>query len=880
MPAGLLERQDHLDELLGMSAAAAAGRGGIAVISGEPGIGKTSLVRAFLDRLDPQVRVLTGHCDDLLAPRALGPLRDAAGGTGGPLDRALDGPPDAVYGAVVEELSRRRPTVLAVEDVHWADDATLDVLRYLAPRMADLPAVLVISVRDDAVLTGHPVQRLLGALAAGPPTRWLRLAPLSGAAVAELARPADRDGPSLFAATGGNPFFVTEALAVPTGVIPDSVADAVLARLRRLTPGCVAALEQLSVVPNAVDFPLAEALLRDRLAQLAEAEERGIVEVRGAVLGFRHELARRAVEGALPRLRRRALHQEVVRALRAGAAGGAGPDLERLVHHAVQADDGDTVAEFAPRAGRAAATAGSHRQALALLAAALPYGDRLPPGEHARLVADHSWELYLAHRFAEAVAAGRDAVRRYARLDDPVATGEAMVRLSRHIFMTGDSDEAERVITEAVELLSGTASAPALAAASTYQAALLTLTGRSAAAIPALARARTLAAAADRPELESLCLNYLGLSRADLGDRAGGEADLRAGLAVALARDSHEAAARAYVNLGEMLHTFGDWAGFADNADTGLAFATEHGLWQYCFLSELQQHITRLHRGDWDAAEAGLRDLAQRGTDPSMFDAAMLAVHGRLLARRGRAEAEELLAQAWRRARAQRAPLGMNHAGRALVEWAWLTGRPERAREVAAALLPSMGSPGWTRLRGELLRYLARAGLPAEPFEGCPEEYAAGLRGDWRAAAAAWHERGDPYERALELAESGEVEPTLEALRVLDGLGAAAAAELVRSRLRQLGVTRPPRGPRSASRPNPAGLTQRQLDVLELLVAGATNAEIAERLLLSVRTVDHHVSAILTRLGARTRREAVARARALQAGEVASDMGSATGRAG
>jgi DNA-binding CsgD family transcriptional regulator len=160
------------------------------------------------------------------------------------------------------------------------------------------------------------------------------------------------------------------------------------------------------------------------------------------------------------------------------------------------------------------------------------------------------------------------------------------------------------------------------------------------------------------------------------------------------------------------------------------------------------------------------------------------------------------------------------------------------------------------RERGELLSYLQRVGHPVASFDGCPEEFAAGLRGDWRAAAAAWRRVGDPYERAFALLDSGEVEPILEAMAVFDELGARPAAALARRRLRELGVRQVPRGPRPATRTNPAGLTERQVEILRLLADGLTNAEIAARLVVSVRTVDHHVSAVLQKLGVDSRRAA------------------------
>ena len=163
----LLERQTELRVLRSAVDGAADGHGSTVVVSGEAGIGKTSLIRAFLASLDGRARVLEGACEDLLTPRVLGPLRDAAYASPGRLAEALDraADPEAVFGALHEELADpRRPTMLVIEDVHWSDGATLDVLRYVGRRIHDLPAVLVLSYRDDEVGRNHPLQRVLGVL--------------------------------------------------------------------------------------------------------------------------------------------------------------------------------------------------------------------------------------------------------------------------------------------------------------------------------------------------------------------------------------------------------------------------------------------------------------------------------------------------------------------------------------------------------------------------------------------------------------------------------------------------------------------------------------------------------------------------------------------
>ena len=850
----LLEREGELRRLAEAVGEVVASRSGRTVlVTGEAGIGKTSLIQAFLDDLGADVRVLAGTCDDLRTPRTLGPLADAVAGSRGPLEAALSaGHADTVYDAAIAELSGTRPTVLVIEDVHWADDATLDVLRYVVRRLAGLPALLVLSFRDDAREYASGLSPLVATLA-GTAVDRLELQPLTQAAVATLAGTGAAE--RLYASTGGNPFYLSEVLAAGTEEVPATVADAVLARVAQLPPATVRAVEQLSVVPSLLEFDLAEQLLNP-LDVLVPAEEVRIVEVRADGIAFRHELARRAVEEQLPAVTRRRHNVAVLAVL---LAAGNELDLARVLHHAAEADDATALVRYAPLAARAAAERGAHRQALSYLETVLPHADRFDQPDRAGLYDDYGWELQYAQRFADAVEAGRAAVGLREQVGDPAALATSLLRLGRQLYLAGDTDGALAAVERAAEVASGTEAEQVRAAVATHRGMMLVRANRPADAVVVLRDALTLA---DREDLLALGHNFLGMALCDLGDPRGRD-ELAEALRIATAADDHPAIAHAHVHLAEILNRAGDWDALDSHLEVATAFAADRGMWSVSYNLEVHRALLQVRHGDPDGAERRLRRLVDAAGDPGMLYVYSVPALGRLLARRGDPAAGPMLTEAWARAVRQRHLLGLAYAGLGYVEWAWLTGQPElvwpvteRLRQYPAGAFPA--------LRGELERYLQRAGLDGAGFEGCPEPYAAGLRGDWQAAADGWQRVGDRYEQALELTGSDDAEPeaALAGLRILDELGARPAATMARDRLKRRGV-RIPRGVRRSTRANPAGLTDRQVDVLRLLANGLTNAEIADRLVLSVRTVDHHVSDILAKLGVRSRHDAAETATSL-----------------
>jgi DNA-binding CsgD family transcriptional regulator len=361
-------------------------------------------------------------------------------------------------------------------------------------------------------------------------------------------------------------------------------------------------------------------------------------------------------------------------------------------------------------------------------------------------------------------------------------------------------------------------------------------------------------------DVVALCHNYRGSARLQLGD-PGGEQELLHSVELATATGQHEYVTRGLYNLVEGLWRTGRHDDAIAYRDRAVEYARDRDFHIQMYFFAARGYRLLARRGRWAEAEEGIRGLVDGRGDPGMPARETLPVLARILVRRGAPDAGPVLAMAAEHTdRADNlewlVPTALAH-----IEHAWAGGRPQDARPWAQRVLARTDRPGVRVQRGELLRWMRRLGEPGPPFPDCPEPYAAGLRGDWRAAADG---HDDPYERALELADSGAVEPTREALAALDGLGAEPAAAIVRRRLRKMGVSRVPRGPQAAARVNPAGLTDRQVETLRLVAAGLSNAEIGQRLGVSVRTVDHHVSAVLQRLGVASRREAAQAARDLR----------------
>ena len=802
-----------------------------------------------------------GACVALQTPHPLAPLHDIARSSEVQFHSLLstDASRAALFEAVLTELQQsRRPTLVVIEDVHWADDATLDFLKFLGRRIDRAACLLVISYRDDELTPAHPLRSLLGELPNSLVTR-VDLQRLSPAGVEVLARTALRSPAGVYVATQGNPFFVSEVLAHGTADVPRSVQDLVLSRFARLSPDAQAVVRLSSVVPGKIERSLVEKLRGTNVALIEECLNSGLLTTATSALCFRHELARVAIETSLSEPVAQALHADVLDALVRDDKMPA--SLARLVHHATRAGDGAAVLRYAPEAARQAQQRGAHREAAAHYRTALEHASDVKDAhesDRAAWLDAYARECQLTDQLDEAIGARLRLVELHRHAANTVGEAENLSQLALVYVLALRNTDADAASRRAIELLETLPPDVQLAGAYRVEAQLRMLNRDCGAAVDWSTKAIRLAEQFGHREILAAAVSTLGAATLFI-DYDAGCAHLRRALDLALADGLHYIAANTHSNLGSGSGEIFRLREAQRYLTEAISFAHQHEIDFYRNYAVSWLALCEMYLGHWDDAGEHALDIVQQTTHRTTSRVMALVALGRLRARRGDPGVIETLDEALELALDSDTLQRIAPVRAARAEAAHLRGDLRAvAEEAQPALILAINHrhPWFT---GELAYWMQRAGALDVVPEPCAEPFALQIRGRWREAAGAWADLGCPFEQARALSE-GDSDAQLEALNLFEQLGARPAAERLRQKLRAAGLRGAPRGMRPSTQTNPHELTAREIEVLLLLCEGLKNSEIAERLCRSVRTVDHHLAAVFTKLSVTTRTEAVAAA--------------------
>jgi DNA-binding CsgD family transcriptional regulator/tetratricopeptide (TPR) repeat protein len=840
----LLERDRELDVLSRALAGAAAGSGAGVAVAGEPGAGKSALVEVACAQASG-LRVLRSGCDPLATPRPLGPFRDLVTDLG-PLDRdgTLTGACEAAYAGL-----RSEPTVLVVEDLHWVDGASVEVLRFLVRRLETMPCAIVLTYRDDDIGPQHSARTLLGDFAALGRLATVRLAPLSVDGVAALLPDGRLDAKRVHAVTGGNPFFVAEVAKDPDLPLPGTVRDAVLARASGIAPDDFEVLQLAAAAPDRLDDRVLPALGVD-LPTLRRLHETGLLLRNRRGLIFRHELARLALESTIPAGGEARLHARLLDALERIEPR----DPAVLTHHAVAAADAPRALRYAQEAAQEAAQAGSHTDAAAFLQIALAHLNGGAPGDRARLLTELAFQQYMTSRLDSAIGSVTATFPLWRQSADLAGLSTAHDWCAVYEYYNGHRQQAEDLSDRAAAFAPDKSTveygtARATRAYLAYMKSDYRFVGQCSVDAARVARETGDAALRVRSDLVET-LSGLAVGAAGARDRAVELID------EAKAHNFDELASTGYSSVCYMDVEQRRLRTAERVLEESLPFTVARDIpicnhWQTAVRSRL-----RFLEGRWSAALEDADDVLTRIGMPL----AALWPHlvSGLVPLRRTGSASRHLEAAWDLAERLDEPLRRLPVLSAFAERMWLTGTPDD-RVTALTRVDVPPATGW--VAGDLAVWLWRLGLDVPVDTGAvAEPYRLTLAGRHEEAAEWWRRAGAVFEEAMANADSADVSRRVQGIERLDLLGATAVADRLRHTLRQQGIVQLPARPRASTRANPAGLTNRQLDVAKLVARGFTNAEIADRLFISVKTADHHVSAVLTKLGMPNRRAVVIQA--------------------
>lgn len=848
----LVEREGQLTALRG-SISGSAEEGQVVLLSGEAGHGKTSLLNVFINGLDHRFTILAAACEPVGIPAPFAPLYDLLDQL--PVElvtdiRSASGRP-AIYAGVLDVLKNDR-VVLVIEDVHWADEATLGLVRYLGRRIGPTGSVLIVTYRSEEVDLTPPLRLVIADL--GPAALRIDLPALSIAGVSAMTRGLDLDPAQVHAATLGNPFFVDEVVRHPELAVPPTVQNAVLANAAQLSEEARELLYMVALSPDGLDLDPLISSGPDAEAYVDTALRRLLLATSGHRVACRHDLIRQSLLQAMPPLLARTLHRHLLEYLEGPAADSVA--TARLAYHAVGTGDAARAIEYSLRAAEDARVLGAHRQAAFHYSNALAFADAMDPDTLDRVLLEAAMEHCVINAFETAADL---AARRIDLATDPVTVARARAWLSYFLSRLNDLEVCGREALFAIETLRSEPATEEMAVGLAVIAWRELVEGRYDEAIRYGDEAVTVAQAVHFPEMEVHAAVTAGTARFQQRDPAG-RSQVEAAVRLGLEHNLGEFAARAMNNLGLLSLLRGRPVQALEDFERLVEYTQTRELDAWYIAAIATRAALSVMQGRWDQADLDLEVVVGQRTC-RQTEVETLNTAAVLRARRGDPGAADLVEEALASVEGFDDHEATVISCALAMEGAWIGLIPlEEAEFRYRAMLRSPVLPADNSGRGVLGYWASRLGLEP-PVGRIPGP--AGMEWDGQVAEASqsWEERGYPIEAAVTKALLPDADLE-EVFSNLSRLGADGVIRGLRRELQRRGVARIPRGQRQATRQNPAGLTERQAEVLSLMVSGLSNAGIADELFISEKTASHHVSAVLTKLNVTSRLQAVALATA------------------
>lgn len=867
----LIERDVPLQTLSDISESLVRDGGAIVLVSGEAGIGKTTFLQSFLENVGKEFTVRWGSCDPLTTPRVLGPVHDMYSHFGPKVQSALDdeAPFSKLVNCVIDDLQNTvKPNLFVVEDAHWADNATLDLLKCIGRRVSFLKTLIVISYRSDEIAKDHPLSQAIGDF---PQYRLHRLPlfPISKNGVELLAIAAGKSGDGLHEATSGNPFYVTEFLAnenSENAALPASIQDAVGARINRLQDNYRTFLETISVIPHTIDSALIEKLFEGESASLADfCVQRQFLKADGEEsFRFRHELARLGTLARLPLYRQREIHKNIFTLLKDNLKRTT---VDQQLFHAAAAKLPSEVIELATVAAKNASQTGSHAEAASHYATALEYVDHAPAEVKATLFESWSYEAALVEINQQTIDARHKALEIWRTLNRPKKIGENLRWLSRQHWYKGESEKASAYLDEAIKILENTEPSEERAMAYSLSSQYHMINDRMEEAVKLGEKALALEEKYPNPEVRAHAMTNVGSALLIRDDRRGLEY-MKESLEISLKHDLHEHAARVYTNTASSTVHGLDYDVSETAVADGIVFDTKHDLdsWTH-YLFGIMAWL-RMEQSRFEEAETIASGVLNLENQTLLMKLPSLLILSRVSLRLGRNGHEELIYQALNDSTSVGEPQYVCPARVSLIEAAWHKNAHDDIHEQIEKIIPINTIPHYTWRGGEVGIWMHRYGyeVPGLDDPRLPLPYRLEIEGRHQEAGEAWIKKGNPYRAAQSLMHASGEEALPAYLLAKDLLETCIA----NGTLKKLGnlatenglansLVISKRGPRKEARQHPLGLTAKEQQILPLIVEGLTNKEISQEFSRSTRTVENHVASILKKMNVKNRMEAMLR---------------------